>query len=187
MKRGSSEVKGHTVLLKSSVMTSANPAASASNDPARQLLRHILATLAYRGGKALRGAPENFSSFNCGSGCRSADDILAHIGDLLDWALSMADGSKQWRDSKPRSWAEDVKRFHTALAAFDTYLASDKPLQSPIEKLFQGPVADALTHVGQLAILRRLAGSPVKGENYFVAEIAAGRLGPDQIAPKREF
>ena len=99
----------------------------------------------------------------------------------------MADGSRKWFDSKPQSWNDDVKRFHSALAAFDAYLASDKPLQVPIEKLFQGPIADALTHVGQIAVLRRLAGSPVKGENYFVAEISSGRVGPDQAAPKQEF
>lgn len=160
---------------------------STASDPARQFLRHTLATLAYRGGKALRGAPHDFSSFNCGSGCRSAGDILSHIGDLLDWALSIAEGNQKWQNSKPGSWSDDVKRFHTALAAFDAHLASDKQVHAPIEKLFQGPVADALTHVGQIAILRRLAGSPVKGENYFAAEIAAGRVGPDQSSPKREF
>lgn len=80
-----------------------------------------------------------------------------------------------------------MKRFHAALAAFDAYLASDKPLHAPAEKLFQGPVADALTHVGQIAVMRRLAGSPVKGENYFVADISAGRVGTEQNAPKREF
>jgi hypothetical protein len=150
-------------------------------------LRHTLATLAYRGGKTLRGAPEGFSAFTCGAGCRSAGEILAHLGDLLDWALSMANGKREWHDSKPQAWGQDVSRFHAALAAFDEYLASDQPLQAPVEKLFQGPVADALTHVGQIAIMRRLAGSPVKGENYFVADIAPGRLGAEQAAPKREF
>ena len=80
-----------------------------------------------------------------------------------------------------------MQRFHTSLASFDDYLASDKPLHAPIEKLLQGPVADALTHVGQIAVMRRMAGSPVKGENYFVADISAGRVGPQQIAPKQEF
>jgi len=168
-------------------MTAANPATSPVSDPTRQLLRHTLATLAYRGGKALRGAPDSFSAFTCGGGCRSAGEILAHIGDLLDWGLSMADGTRKWNDSKPRSWSDDVERFHAALTAFDSYLASDKPLQAPIEKLVQGPVADALTHVGQIALLRRLAGSPVKAENYFAADISAGRVGPDQVRPKREF
>lgn len=168
-------------------MTSAKPGSSPSSDPARQLLRHTVATLAYRGAKALRGAPEGFSSFSCGSGSRTPGQILAHIGDLLDWALSMADGSRQWHNSKPQSWSADVERFHAALTVLDAYLASDKPLQSPIEKLFQGPVADALTHVGQIALMRRMAGSPVKGENYFVADINAGRVGPEQIAPKQEF
>ena len=168
-------------------MTSANPAPSPASDPTRQLLRHTVATIAYRGAKAVRGAPEGFSSFTCGGGCRSAGEILAHIGDLLDWALSMADGSRQWHDSKPQSWNDDVRRFHSALAAFDSYLVSDKPLQAPMEKLFQGPIADALTHIGQIAVMRRLADSPVKGENYFAADISSGRLGPEQVAPKREF
>lgn len=168
-------------------MTSANPAPSANSDPARQLLRHTLATLAYRGGKALRGAPEGFASFTCGGGCRSAGQVLAHVGDLLEWGLSMASGDRKWSDSKPQSWNEDVKRFHAGLAAFDGYLASLEPLHAPIERLFQGPVADALTHVGQIAVLRRLASSPVKGENYFAADITAGRVGADQAAPKFEF
>ena len=168
-------------------MSSANPAPSPSAEPARQLLRHTVATLAYRGAKAVRGAPEGFSSFSSGSGCRTPGQVLAHVGDLLDWGLSMAEGSRQWHDSKPQSWDEDVKRFHGALAAFDAYLASEKTLNAPVEKLFQGPIADALTHVGQIAQMRRLAGSPVKGENYFVADINAGRVGAEQSAPKREF
>lgn len=135
----------------------------------------------------MRGAPENFSSFTCGGGCRSAGEILAHIGDLLDWALSMAIGKRKWRDSKPQSWSQDVARFHAGLATFDQYLNSNEPLHALVEGLFQGPIADALTHVGQLAIMRRLAGSPVKGESFFDAEIVAGRVGPEQTPPKREF
>jgi hypothetical protein len=168
-------------------MSSPNPATSSASDPARQLLRHALATLAYRGAKPLRDAPEGFSSFDCGGGCRTPGQLLAHIGDLLDWGLSIAEGKQQWHNAQPQSWEQDVKRFHAALAAFDAYLASGKPLQAPVEQLFQGPIADALTHVGQVAIARRLAGSPVKGENYFVADIRAGHVGSDQSAPKREF
>jgi len=97
------------------------------------------------------------------------------------------EGKPEWHDTKPRSWGDDVSRFHNALAAFDGYLASDLPLRAPAEKLLQGPIADALTHIGQIAMIRRLAGVPVKGENYFAAEITVGRVGPDQAAPKREF
>lgn len=165
----------------------ASPTLTSTFDPARQLLRHTVATLAYRGGKVLRGAPSDFSSFTCGGGCRSAGAILAHLGDLLDWALSIMNGKTRWRELPPQSWDLDVARFHGALMVFDAYLASDHPLHASAEKLFQGPVADALTHIGQLAMMRRLAGSPVKGENYFVAEITDGLVGPDQAAPKREF
>ncbi|HKW01094.1 MAG TPA: hypothetical protein VJN96_14820 [Vicinamibacterales bacterium] len=150
-------------------------------------LRHALATLAYRGGKAVRNAPADFSSFQAGPSSRTAGQILAHIGDLLDWGLSLAQGQQRWQDSAPQTWEQDVARFHAALAAFDAYLASGAPIACADEKLFQGPIADAFTHVGQIGMLRRLAGSPVTGENYFRAGIEIGRLGPEQTPPKREF
>jgi len=158
---------------------------AASGD--RQLLRHTLATLAYRGGKALRGAPETFSAFRSGETTRTPGQILAHIGDLLDWGLSVAKGKQAWRNSQPQSWDQDTQRFFAALAAFDACLASKALLGDSAEKLFQGPVADALTHVGQIAMLRRMAGAPVRGENYHRAEIEAGRVGADQAAPRMEF
>ncbi|MFI5177386.1 MAG: hypothetical protein ACHQO8_02420 [Vicinamibacterales bacterium] len=150
-------------------------------------LRHTLATLAYRGGKATRDAPPGFSDVSAGPSSRTAGQILAHIGDLLDWALSLAQGQQRWQDSTPQAWADDVARFHAALGTLDAYLASGAPVACTGEKLFQGPIADALTHVGQIALLRRLAESPVKGENYFRAQIETGRVGPAQTPPKREF
>lgn len=153
----------------------------------RDLLRHTVATLAYRGGKAIANAPDGFNQFRIADGSRTPDRILAHIGDLLDWALSIAKGQQTWHNSTPLPWDQETARFYAALEAFDSYLASDNELSAPEEKLFQGPVADALTHVGQIAMLRRMAGGPMKGENYFVAEIEAGRVGPDQAAPRREF
>jgi hypothetical protein len=156
-------------------------------DTSRQLLRHTVATLAYRAGKALRGAPDSFADFRAEAKVRTPGQILAHLGDLFDWALSIAKGKQEWHDSMPLPLSEGVKRFFAALEAFDAFLASDSPLQCPAEKLFQGPVADALTHVGQIAILRRLAGVPIRGENYFVADITLGRVGADQPAPRREF
>jgi len=156
-------------------------------DAARQLLRHTVATLAYRGGKVVRGAPDTFAGFRATPAGRTPAEVLAHIGDLLDWALSIAQGAQQWHNSAPLAWAEEMQRFFAALAAFDAYLASGATLHAPAEKLFQGPIADALTHVGQLAMLRRLAGAPVRGENYFVAAIETGRVGSDQPSPRREF
>jgi len=156
-------------------------------DAKRELLRHTVATLAYRGGKTLRNPPDGFAGFQVYPKTRTPGQILAHISDLLDWALSLAKGKQEWHDSAPRPWDQEVERFFTALRAFDAYLASDKPLVFPTEKLFQGPIADALTHVGQIAMLRRLAGSPVKGENYLRAEIVAGRVGAQQAEAVREF
>ncbi len=159
----------------------------AEPDTQRQLLRHTIATLAYRGAKAMRGAPAHFADFRASEKTRTPGQILAHIGDLLDWALVMAQGKPEWRDSPPVAWDAGVQRFHGALEAFDAYLQSGEPLNLSAEKLFQGPIADALTHVGQLSMLRRIAGAPVRGENYVKAEISTGRVGADQAAPVREF
>ena len=156
-------------------------------DEKREMLRHTLATLAYRASKAVRDAPAKFESFKVSETSRTPVQILAHIGDLMAWGRSMADGSRQWHDSKPLPWSEEVKRFFNRMTEFDSYLASDAPLKSEVEKLFQGPIADALQHVGQLTMLRRAAGAPIRGENYFKAEIAAGRVGLDQAKARVEF
>jgi hypothetical protein len=153
----------------------------------RELLRHAVATVAYRGGKAVRGAPSPFAKFRVAEKSRTPVQILAHIGDLYDWVLSQAMGAEAWHDSKPLPWDQEIARFHETLACFDAYLASDAPLHAPAEKLFQGAVADSLTHVGQIAMLRRVAGAPIRGENYSRADIHAGQVGADQAAPKREF
>lgn len=158
-----------------------------SSDSSRQFLRHTVATLAYRGCKAIRGASDAFGAFHAAEDTRTPVQILAHIGDLLDWALSTVRGQQQWRNSAPLPWHDEVRRFFTALAALDDYLASDSPLHDTPEKLFQAPIADALTHIGQIAILRRLAGAPVRGENYYVAKIAVGTVGAEQPAPVYEF
>jgi len=156
-------------------------------DVKREFLRHTLATLAYRGVKAVSGAPEGFAAARVCATTRCAGEILAHIGDLLDWALSMAMGQEAWHSAPPGPWEVDVERFLEGLKQFDLYLKGNDPLGVPAEKLFQGPIADALTHVGQIATLRRLVGSPVRGENYAVAEIAVGRVGTDQSTKRCEF
>jgi hypothetical protein len=153
----------------------------------RELLRHTLATLAYRGSKAVRGASAEFATFKASPTTRTPAEILAHIGDLLDWGLALAQGRHEWKPKPPRSWEADVQRFHQALTALDAHLASGASLGTPAEGLFQGPVADAINHVGQVNMLRRMQGSPVKGENYFKADIVAGRVGAEQSKPRFEF
>ncbi len=157
-------------------------------DAARALLRHMLATLAYRGGKAIREAPAGFGDFRP-EGCLNTPVLLlAHIGDLIEWAHQWCySGQSNFQVSEPREWNGEVTRFHQALAAFDASLASERPVLVTMENLFQAPIADALTHIGQLALLRRLAGDPVPGERYRLAEIVPGRVGPEQAKPGHEF
>ena len=157
------------------------------SDTKREMLRHTVSTLAYRGAKAVRGASDSFGSFGSPGTTRTPAKILAHIGDLLDWALSIAKGAESWHDSEPLPWTQGCARFHQALESFDDYLASDAELSATCERLFQGPIADALTHVGQVAMLRRMAEEPIKGENYSRARIEAGRVGAEQEAPRLEF
>ena len=156
-------------------------------DPKRELLRYTVATLAYRAGKTVRGAPPTFAMHGAETTDRTPAKILTHLGDLMDWGLAMSQGRKEWHDSAPLAWDAEVERFFAAIKAFDDFLASDALLAVSAEKLFQGPVADALTHTGQLAMLRRMAGCKMRGESYFAADIVAGRVGTEQAPPKREF
>lgn len=160
---------------------------SSSPESSAVPLRHVLATLAYRLGKVVRDAPPEFRVFHAAPGVRTPGQILAHIGDLLKWALTIVEGRREWRDSEPLPWLEEVERFYRAIAALDDHIAAHGLGGADAERLFQGPLADALTHTGQLALLRRFAGFPVRGESYYVAEIVEGRLGPEQADPHREF
>jgi hypothetical protein len=153
----------------------------------KEMLRHLMATLAYRGGKTALNAPEEFRDFKINEQTRTPGEILAHIGDLLDWASRLAKGRKGGLNSVPLTWELETERFFSTLKDFDSYLASDSPIEVPVEKLIQGPIADAFTHVGQIAMLRRLAGKHVRGENYFKAEIVIGRVGAEQSDVRFEF
>jgi len=152
-----------------------------------ELLRHTVATLAYRAAKAVRNAPPEFAQFGGEASPRTPARILAHMGDLFDWAFGLAQGRQAWTDSTPLPWPQEVDRFFAALEKFDAYLASGVELACPPEKLFQGPIADALTHTGQLTMLRRMAGCPIRGENYFKADIETGRAGFEQAKSRVEF
>src|SRR2546428_8372880 len=114
-----------------------------SSDQKREILQHTVATLAYRGAKAVRDAPDSFASFKASETTRTPAQILAHIGDLLDWAASIAKGAETWNNSEPLSWPQEIQRFHSALGSFDSYLASESDLAASCERLFQGPIADA--------------------------------------------
>ena len=149
-------------------------------------LRHAVATLAYRAAKVLRDAPR-FGDVRAAPSTRSASQIVAHMADLLEWAVRAADGSAEWRAVSSGSWDGDMTRFFAAIGALDERLASDEPLACEAQRIFQGPIADALTHVGQLATLRRLAGSGVRGESYFRADIRPGQVGREQAPPTFEF
>jgi len=153
----------------------------------RELLRHAVATLAYRAAKAVRDAPESFASFRAGPSSRTPVEIVAHMGDLMDWALSMARGQAKWNGSTPQAWEAECARFFASARAFDEALAGPDPIQYDLTRLFQGPVADALTHTGQLTMLRRLHGAPMKGESYNRADIAIGRVGAEQVPPDPKY
>jgi hypothetical protein len=159
-------------------------------DPVRIFVRHAIATLAYRGAKILRAAPAGFGAVRASAAAtqsRSAVEILAHVGDLLDWSTQVVAGAQGWRASPPQSWEHEVERFFAGLRHLDAALASDSVPSMPLEKIFQGPIADAFTHLGQLSLLRRLAGAPLRGEVFVQSDIVVGRVGPEQSPPGREF
>jgi hypothetical protein len=149
-------------------------------DLKREVLRHMVATVAYRGGLAITDAPDGFAEFRAHETTRTAGEILAHIGDLLEGSLYLVKGELVYLTSEPLPWKEEVTRFYSAVKMFDSYLASEAPLACPVERLVQGPVGDALTHVGQIVMMRRMAGKPIRAAQYFTAEIIAGEVRQDE-------
>lgn len=161
----------------------------ADHPTTRLFLRHALTTLAYRAGKAVREAPPEFGDFRAGPASRTPREILAHMGDLMDWLLSQLRGAATFQVSEALPWEEEIRRFFAALGAVDAHLAAGHPIQYEPERFFQGGLADALTHTGQIAMLRHLAGCKMKGESYNRADIRIGSVGFEQAAaePKYEF
>jgi hypothetical protein len=143
--------------------------------PARLLIRHALATIAYRAAKCLRDAPSHFDTFSAGEGTRTPAELVNHLTGLCYFSQGLLTGGPR-RDTPTLPWPEEVARLEAALRELDSAVAvADVWRHDPLCAL-QGPLADALTHVGQLAMLRRLAGSPVMGENYARAPVRAGEL-----------
>jgi hypothetical protein len=152
-------------------------------DEKRTMLRHFLAALAYRTQKALRDAPPAFGDFDVGKGARTPRQLVRHMTSVLGYARTYFVGG-QYRPAELPDLASEVARFHTMLADVANHVQSETPLLGITpEQLLQGPFSDAMTHAGQLALLRRLAGAPVPPEDFIVADIHAGRLGPDQPQP----
>ena len=153
----------------------------------REFLRHTVATLAYRAAKVLRDVPDGFADLRLSPGTRTPHQILTHLGDLMEWAERMARGERRWQTVPQSGWQRARDRFFGSLAALDRALAEAPPESLPEEAIFQGPVADALTHVGQLAMLRGMAGAPMRPESYALAEIRVGVVGAEQSTRRTEF
>jgi hypothetical protein len=153
----------------------------------RDLLRHGLAVLAYRAAKPLRDPPPGFAAYSTGPGAWTPLHLVTHLADLIAWANTAVRGKAKYQDSTPATWEHESARFFAQLAELDAYVASDQPLASTCERLLAGPLADALTHTGQLAMLRRMAGAPIVAESYFRADIVAGAVGPEQPPPVYSF
>lgn len=145
-----------------------------SLDPKRELLRHMVATVAFRCSIAVDNAPSGFEDFLVSESTRTPAEILAHLGDLIEGSHYLLQGKFVSLVSDPHPWHEEVSRFYTAVHELDSFLASDAPLAHPVEKFVQGPIGDALTHVGQIVMLRRIFGSPIKQEPYFTIDIVPG-------------
>jgi ketosteroid isomerase-like protein len=143
-------------------------------DDRRPLLRHFLAALAYRTNKALNEAPAGFGNFLVAPGMRTPAEIVRHMTGVLGAARAAFIGLREPADPLPTLEAETA-RFRERLEALSRDLASDAELSedTSMEQLLQGPLADAMTHAGQLAMLRRLAGSPISAENFMRADIKA--------------
>jgi hypothetical protein len=149
----------------------------------RDLLKHFLAAIAYRTQKALRGAAPGFADFRASPTSRTPHELLWHMTGLIGYARTMFHGGF-FEPPRLSSFQGEVARFHTMLEALRGDL-DNLSLSASITdaQLLHGPLADTMTHVGQLAFLRRLSGSPVASENFIFASISAANLSANQAEP----
>jgi hypothetical protein len=173
--------------LHCAMQTPPPPDPAAAGDVARATVRQLAATLAYRAAKVVRDVPPGFGETTFGPATRRPVQIVAHMADLMAWGVSMAQGGREWKAGGSDDWDREVARFFDGLATLDMALAADGPFAGKIDKIIQGPLADALTHVGQLALLRGMSGAPLRPESYARAAIEVGRVGRDQAPPGFEF
>jgi hypothetical protein len=146
------------------------------------LLRQFLASIAYHATKAIKGAPDNYPGLQLGEGVRTPREILSHISGVLTYAHSFYEHYETtWLTLEP--WGAEVERFYAVLSRLDRSVRDSEPRGVTEEQLLQGPLSDSMAHVGQLLMLRRLAGSPVPSENFIYADIRKGAVGPDQPDP----
>ena len=168
-------------------MQAPDPSPPDQVDSMRKVLRHLTATLAYRAAKVMREVPEGFASLSVGTATRRPVEIVAHLADLMAWGVHLARGEHTWNAGGSNDWEVEVQRFFDGLSSLDRELIAQEITETAMHKLIQGPLADALTHVGQLAMLRGLAGAPIRPESYARAEIVTGRAGRDQAPSRVEF
>jgi len=155
------------------------------NADQRALLRHFLATLAYRTQKAIRGAPPDYWFFEAGHEVRTPKVLLEHMTSVLGHARCRFRGGEWWPDPLDTP-EEEIIRFHDMLQDLSDHLeVGDALVDTTPYRLLQGPFSDAMTHAGQLAMLRRLHGVPVPPEDFIHAEIDPGEPGRDPSAPTR--
>jgi hypothetical protein len=149
----------------------------------RRLLRHFLGALAYRTQKALRGAPAGFGEFRAGVNVRTPHELVWHMTGVVGYARTMLHGG-DFAPPRLATFEEEVVRFHATLEALrDDFTNPLLAARISDEQFLQGPLSDAMTHAGQLAMLRRLAGEPVPSENFIFANVSADNVGPDQPEP----
>ena len=148
----------------------------------REMLRHYTASIAYHATKAIRDAPVVFPEFKPGRGVRTPRQILHHIAGVLTYAHSFFE-DYETTHLDHQTWDTEINRFYEILGKLDNSLKEKHPRKVTEEQLLQGPLSDAMAHIGQLLMLRRLAGSPVPSENFIFADIAKGVVGPDQPEP----
>jgi len=158
-----------------------------SNSPERQLITHFLAAIAYRTQKSIRDAPETYWTFAAGKQVRTPIEILRHMTSVLGYARTLFIGGDYPVQPKVLPGVDaEIGRLHEIIEDLGQLLEGEASLHEITEEqLLQGPLSDAMTHVGQLALLRRLHGSPVPPENFVYADISATRLGKDQPGPRR--
>lgn len=135
-----------------------------------ETLRCYLAGLVFRFEHVTAGTGEEFAKFEAGHGVRTPQQIVRHMTGLVLLARDQFE-EVAGRRPEPLPWPEEKSRFVATVWDFDTLVSKGSGLREDrsipsMAHVWNGPLSDLMTHVGQLATLRRLAGDPVPAVRY---------------------
>lgn len=137
------------------------------------VMQRLLDGLGFRFYWATEGLRVEDYSFRPADDVMSIRELVKHIWGLVNWVRISVQGEPHRRPMEIVSVRSDIlemlHELRTAVSEMNDDELSEVTIEgNPLWNIINGPVSDALTHVGQINSFRRLNGNPVPRANVFL-------------------